>query len=414
MIATQTICGIDIGTTKICTVVASLERDGEIAIHGVGRVPSRGLRKGVVIDRDRTAQSILESKTQAEQMGGVEVDSAFVGITGSHIHATPSNAVVAVSEPSRGITSEDTAHALDLAQRVDIPKGRRLIDVCVRDYIVDGQMGIADPIGISGMRLEVSTLLITAAVQHLQNINRAANGADVDIENLILQPIASGEATLTSEEREAGVALLDVGGGTTDLAVYQEGNVAHVAILPVGGDHFDSDLAYGIHVTTREAEHIKIRMGAVNKRALVSDELIEISKGGGERRETIPRKIVSEIIYPRAEEIFRLVRQNLDKAGLRSRISAGLVLTGGTSLLAGITDLASDIVGVRTRIGYPQYVTGLTDEVRSPIYATVIGLVLLGAREYGQRHPVGAISGVSNALTGLQDAGVSFLKWLAK
>lgn len=414
MIPAQTICGIDIGTTKICTVVAGIERDGEITVLGVGRVPSKGLRKGIVIDVDRTTQSIRESKTQAEQMAGVEIDSAFVGITGSHIQASPSNAVVAVTDPSRGITSEDTAHALDLAQRVEIPQGRRLIDVRVRDYIVDGQMGIADPIGTNGMRLEVNALLITAGVSHLQSINRAVNNAGIDVENIILEPIASGEAVLTPEERDAGVAILDIGGGTADLAVYQEGNVAHVAILPVGGDHFDSDLAYGINITAREAEHLKIRLGGVSKKCLTSEELIEISKMKGERRETIPLKIIGEIIFPRAEEIFRIVGKNLESAGLLDRIPAGMVLTGGTSLLDGMTDLASAVFGFQTRIGYPRFVTGLTEELRSPIYATALGLINLGVLEYGDRRPIGRNGSINAALLTVRSWGLSFLRWLTR
>jgi cell division protein FtsA len=414
VIPSQTICGIDIGTTKICTVVAAIERDGEISILGVGRVPSKGLRKGIVVDLDRTVQSIRESKQQAEQMAGVEVDSAFVGITGSHIRAHPSNAVVAVTDPSRGITSEDTIRALDLAQRVEIPQGRRLIDVRVRDYIVDGQMGIADPIGTNGMRLEVNALLITAAISHLQSINRAVNNADVDVENIILEPIASGEAVLSAEERDAGVAILDIGGGTADLAIFQDGSVAHVAILPIGGDHFDSDLAYGINITPREAEHLKIRLGGVSRECLVSDELIEITKQRGERRETIPLKIICEIIYPRAEEIFRLVRANLETAGLMGRVPAGLVLTGGTSLLEGMTDLASGVMGMQTRIGFPQFVSGLTEELRSPIYATAIGLVQLGATEYGSRRSVRDNGSVANALAVAKNWGIAFLRWVTR
>ncbi len=414
MIPAQTICGIDIGTTKICTVVAEIERDGEITVLGVGRVPSKGLRKGVVVDVDRTTQSIRESKIQAEQMSGVEIDSAFVGITGSHIQALPSNAVVAVTDPSRGITSEDTGHALDLAQRIEIPQGRRLIDVRIRDYIVDGQMGIADPIGTNGMRLEVNALLITAGVSHLQSINRAVNNTGIDIENLILEPIASGEAVLTPEERDAGVAILDIGGGTADLAVYQEGNVAHIAILPVGGDHFDSDLAYGFNITAREAEHLKIRLGGVSKESLTSEELIEISKMKGERRETIPLKIIGEIIFPRAEEIFRIVGKNLETAGLLDRIPAGMVLAGGTSLLNGMTDLASAVLGFQTRIGYPRFVTGLTEELRSPIYATALGLINLGVLEYGDRRTIGQNGGVYDAILSVRSWGLSFLKWITR
>ena len=398
MISSDIIVGIDVGTTKICTVVARMARDGSLEIIGLGRVGSRGLRKGLVVDLERTIASVKESKLQAEQVSGTEIDTAFVGVTGSHIQAHPSNAVVAVADPHKGITSDDTERALDLAQRVDIPRGRRLIDVRVREYIVDGQVGIADPIGMSGMRLEVNTLLITASVSQLENIYRAINNSGIDVEDIILVPIASAEAVLTPEEKESGVAVADIGGGTTDLAVFQENGIAHIAIFPVGGDHFDSDLSYGIGITAREAEHLKVRLGGVGRESLTSEDLVEISKGGGERKEKIPCKIISEIIYPRMQEILYLMRDELDRTGLLKQIPAGLVLTGGTSIMPGIGEMASDIFGLRTRIGYPRDVEGLSEDVRNPMFATAVGLIKLGRGEYAEKR-AGALAGVTGSIT---------------
>jgi cell division protein FtsA len=402
VIAPQTIAGIDVGTTKICTVIASASLDGGLSIVGVGRVPSRGLRKGIVTDLDKTISSIRESKAQAETMSGLDLDSAFVGVTGAHIEAHQSNAVVGVGDPQKGIAEEDTERALDLAQRVEIPRGRRLIDVQVRDYVVDGQSGIPDPIGMNGMRLEVNALLITAAIPPLESVYRAVNQAGVDVEDIALVPIASAEAVLTQSEKENGVALVDIGGGTTDLAIYRQGTILHLAIFPVGGDHFDSDLAYGIGLTARQAEHLKINLGGVGKQFSSSGDIIEITKGG-DRKGAIPLKIIADIIHPRCEEILTIVRDNIGAAGLLKDIPSGVVLTGGTSLLPGITDLASGIFGLQTRIGYPRDIDGLSEETRSPIFSTAVGLVKLGNVEYLEKQHMPGTSPLATAVTTATD-----------
>ncbi|HEX9743873.1 MAG TPA: cell division protein FtsA [bacterium] len=404
MIVSDTLVGIDIGTTKVCTVVARVgSHDGEISIIGIGRAPSRGLRKGRVVDLDRTIQSITESKKQAEHVAGVEIDSAYIGITGSHVEATPANAVVAVTNPQRGITAEDAERALDLAKRVEIPQGRRLIDARVKEYIVDGNIGIMDPVGMSGMRLEVNALLITAASNQLENIYRAVDHAGMDVEDAVIAPIASSEAVLSEDEKEIGVAVIDIGGGTTDLVVFQQGGISHLAVYPVGGDHFDSDLAYGIGITSRQAEHLKVQLGGVSRQYLMSEDLIEISKSGGEKKEAIPLKIIGEIIFPRLEEILRLVNRELRETGLISQIPSGIVLTGGTSMLTGIMELASEVFGVQVRIGYPTDIAGLSEEVRNPMYATSVGLIKLGSYEYRERYPRGIPAGFPAAFDTARD-----------
>jgi len=375
------IVGIDVGTTKICTVVAGFETDEKPTVLGVGLVQSRGLRKGRVTNLDRTISSIRESKIQAEQAAGVTLDSAYVSVTGGHIRCDISNATTAITDPNKGITLEDTEHVIELAQRVDIPKGRRLIDVHVRDYIVDGQVGISDPVGMSGMRLEANVLLISTAIPEIEDIYRAVNQAGIDVENIILAPIASAEGTLAADEKETGTAIIDIGGGTTDLAVYRDGGLVHSKIFSIGGDHFDSDLSYGIGISPRQAEHLKIKLGGVSSDYMSSDDIIEISRDGGERRETLPMKIVAEIIYPRMEEILTVVYEDLKSTGLAGELPGGLVLTGGTSQMPGITETASEIFNMQTRIGYPRDINGLQEEMINPIYSTAIGLVKLGAED---------------------------------
>lgn len=410
MITPETIVGIDVGTTKICALVASVGRDNDLSIIGIGRVASRGLRKGKVIDLERTISSIRESKIQAEQSASASIDSAYISITGAHIQAQPASAVVAVLDPNKGITEEETEHALDLVQRVEIPKGRRLIDIRVRDYIVDGQVGISDPVGMTGMRLEVNALLVSASVAQLESIYRAVNNAGIDVENIVLEPIASAEAVLGPDERMNGVALLDIGGGTTDVAVYRDDRVEHLAVFPVGGDHFDSDLAYGIGITARQAELLKIKLGGVGSEYILSEDIIEISKRGGERRESIPLKIIAEIIHPRLEEILALVRDNLDKAGYLKEIPSGVVLTGGTSLLPGITEMASRVFGVQARIGYPRNPDGLPEDLRNPMYATAVGLVRIGMGEYMEKRMAKVPAPMDNALATVQVWSKSVLR----
>lgn len=385
MSASDSIVGIDIGTTKICTIVAGFEADSKPTILGVGHVQSRGLRKGKVIDLERTISSIRESKIQAEQASGTTLDSAYVGVSGSHIRSDISNGTTAITDPHRGITLEDTEHVIELAQHADMPKGRRLIDVHVRDYIVDGQVGISDPVGMSGMRLEANVLLISTSIPEIEDIYRAVNQSGIDVENIIISPIASAEATLSFDEKESGTAVIDIGGGTTDLAVYRDGGLVHTKIFAIGGDHFDSDLSYGIGMSPRQAEHLKIKLGGVSDDYLKSDDIIEILREGGERKENLPLKIVAEIIYPRLEEILVTVFDEIKASGFVGELPGGVVLTGGTSRMPGITEFSAKIFGMTSRIGYPRGVHGLPEELKNPIYSTAVGLVKLCAEDVVSR-----------------------------
>ncbi len=408
----DSIIGIDIGTTKICTVVTEIEPGNEPVILGIGHVPSRGLRKGVITNIEHTISSIRESKLQAEQAAGVAIDSAFVSMTGAHIQTVLSNTSVAI-DPHRGITVEDMEHVLDKAQHVDIPSGRRLIDVYVRDYIVDGEVGVSDPLSMNAMRLEANALLITTAVPQIENIYRAVNQAGIDVENIILAPIASAEAVLDTDERESGIALVDIGGGTTDIVVYRDNGPVYISIYPVGGDHFDSDIAYGVGLTARQAEHLKIKLGGVSDDYISSEDMIEIARGGGKRREMVPLNIVAKIIQSRLEEILFLVYKDLERSGFLNEIPSGLVLTGGMSLLPGITELASDILGMGARIGYPRNMEGMTDELLNPMYSTAVGLAKLGAIEYREKI-AGSNGGMNDSLSKVTNWGKSIMKWITQ
>jgi cell division protein FtsA len=375
------IASIDIGTTKISTIIANVPYAGEYEIIGVGKYPSIGLRKGLIVDLESTISSIRESKNIAERMAGVTIESACVGATGEHIRSIPTSAVVAVSDPHRGITAEDKRRVLEVAKKIEIPAGQRLIDVLVREYIVDGQTGIKEPLGMSGLRLEVNALLITGAVMYIENIYRAVEAADVVVEDLFLDPVASGEAVLTNDEKNSGVALIDIGGGTTDLVVYQEGCIAHTKIIPVGGDHFDSDISYGLSIPVKEAERIKRMIEGVDGRALDSQEIIEVPKMGAKENQRVPVKIIAEIIRPRLEELLLIVKKEIVSAGLMNKIPAGLVITGGGSQFRGIVEAATSIMSLPVRNGRPHNVVGLREDVQSPIFSTGVGLIKLEAKK---------------------------------
>jgi len=399
MIAPETIVGFDIGTSKICAVVArTLSSDGDLEIATIEKVPSQGIRKGVIVDPDRTCLGIRECKTRAEQIAGGEIDSAFVSVSGAYFQAHHAEAMVGVAEPQKGISQEDIERARDLAQRTEIPRGHRLIDVRIREYVVDGQVGVTDPLGMNGMRLEVKALLITAAIPQIELVYRTLDNAGIDVEDLILQPIAAAEAVLTPKEKETGVALVDIGGGTTDLVVYQNGNIAHVAIFPVGGDHIDSDISCGLGILKPQGERMKIQVGGVGKEHLNSIDLVELTREGN-RSGIVGVKIIAEIIYPRVEEIFTLVGKELVRTNLLNSIPSGFVITGGTALLPGLTDMVTELFQLPARVGNPLPVDGLTEELRNPIYASAIGLAKLGYMEYWEKHPVSTSSPFTNILT---------------
>ncbi len=369
------IVGLDIGTTKICAVVAEPTASG-VDVIGIGTHPSRGLRKGVVVDIDATVDSIKHAVEEAELMADCEISSVYAGIAGGHIEGFNSHGIVAVKD--REVTDNDVRRVIDAAKAVAIPMDREVIHVIPQEYIIDDQDGIREPLGMSGVRLEAKIHIVTAAVTSAQNIVKCANKAGLNVVDIVLEPLASAEAVLADDERDLGVCLIDIGGGTTDIAVFADGAIKHTCVLGLGGYHVTNDIAVGLRTPFEEAERIKKRFGAASARLLGSDDVITVPSVGGRRPREVSRKILCEIIEPRIDEILTLSRQEIVKAGLEDRIPSGLVLTGGCAALAGIGDLAEEIFEAPVRIGQPWRVGGLQDVVKSPMYATGVGLVLYG------------------------------------
>lgn len=383
MTETTTIVGIDVGTTKICTVVGELQEPDLLRIIGVGVSPSRGLRKGVVVNVHEATEAIAASVRKAERISGYDITSAFVGVGGGHISAINSRGVVGISRGARGITESDIERALDAARAIAIPHNREIIHTIPRGYVVDGQEGVKDPIGMQGIRLEVEAHIVTGASTSVSNLVKCVHEAGVEIDDLILQPLASGEAVLTQSEREMGVVLADIGGGTTDIGIFIEGSIWHSIILGTGGEHVTRDVAVGLRTPFNTAEELKIKYGHAMPSSLTTDELIEVTSFGDGAREAISRLRLSEVIEARAEEILTLILREVKRSGYDGLLAAGLVLCGGTAELAGFQQLGQRVLQLPVRLGTPHDLQGLTDVLESPAYATSVGLLLWGMR-HGQ------------------------------
>jgi cell division protein FtsA len=380
----ELIVGLDIGTTKICVIVAEQTENG-IDIVGIGTHPSRGLRKGVVVDIDATVDSIKHAVEEAELMADYEITSVYAGIAGSHIQGFNSHGVVAVKD--REVRESDVKRVIDAAKAVAIPMDREVIHVIPQEFIIDDQDGILEPLGMSGVRMEAQIHIVTAAVSSAQNVVKCANKAGLNVMDIVLEPLASAEASLQDDERDLGVCLIDIGGGTTDVAVFADGSIKHTSVLGLGGYHISNDIAVGLRTPFEEAERIKKKFGVAASRFLPSDDVISVPSVGGRRPRQVSRKILCEIIEPRVDEILSLARRSLINAGLESRIPSGVVLTGGCSALEGLLDLAEEIFEAPVRPGLPTDVGGLQDVVRSPMYATGVGLALFGASQaHSGRH----------------------------
>jgi len=373
----ELVVGLDIGTTKICAVVAEVEAD-EVNIIGIGSHPSVGLRKGVVVNIESTVESIKKAVEEAELMAGCEISSVYAGIACGHVTGFNSNGVIAIK--GEEISQSDVDRVIEAARAVAIPMDREVIHVLPQEFIVDGEGGINNPVGMAGVRLEARIHIVTGAVTSAQNIVKCANKAGLDVCDIILEPIASCESVLTPEEKEVGAGLIDIGGGTTDLAVFSANNVKHTFVLSLGGNNMNNDISVGLRTPMAEAERIKLKYGTCIADRIGNDETIEISDLSGRGGRKLPRQILAEILEPRVEEIFTLVKRELMQAGLKNAIASGVVLTGGASLLEGISEIAESVFEQPVRIGRPQGVSGLVDVVNSPMYATGVGLVIYGAR----------------------------------
>ncbi len=380
--AGEIVVGLDIGTTKICAVVAEARPDG-VEIIGMGTHPSEGLRKGVVINIEHTVNSIKEAVEEAETMAGCEIGSVYAGIAGGHIKGFNSHGVIALKD--KEVTQKDIDRVIEAASAVAIPMDREVIHTLVQEFIVDDQDGIMDPLGMSGVRLEAKVHIVTGAVTSAQNIIKCANRAGLDVCDIVLESIASSEAVLNREERNLGVALLDFGGGTTDMAVFSKGSIKHTSVLALGGDNLTYDIAVGLRTPKIEAEKIKMKYGCSLCSLIGKDETIEVPAVGERPPRVISRQILGEILEPRVEEIFSLIHSDLVRSGYDDKISSGVVITGGSAELAGVPEIAEQIFNAPARLGYPKGINGLVEIVNKPMYATAVGLVLFGARSQKKR-----------------------------
>ena len=386
MTTKELIVGLDIGTTKICCLVTEMQEEGRLDIIGMGTHPSRGLRKGVVIDIDSTVESMRMAVEEAEMMAGVEINMVNVGIAGSHIKGFNSHGVVATKEGE--VSEQDIQRVLDAAKAVAIPLDRELIHTIPQEYILDSQDGIHEPLGMSGVRLEARVHIVTGAVASAQNIIKCANRCGLDVGDICLEQLASAKAVLSSDERELGVCLLDIGGGTTDIAIFADGHVKHTTVLAIGGDHITNDIAVGLRTPTKEAEELKRKYGCALSSMINAEETFEVPSIGDRKPRTIARHILAEIIEPRIEELFTLVNREIVRSGFDETIAAGIVLTGGTTILEGMTELAEEVFNKPVRRGLPVGIGGLADVVASPVYATAVGLALFGAKRLnGNQEP---------------------------
>jgi cell division protein FtsA len=371
------IVGLDIGTTKICTVVGEATHN-EINIIGIGTHPSVGLRKGVVVNIEATVDSIQKAVEEAEIMAGCEISSVYAGIAGGHITGFNSRGIIAIKGDE--ITQQDIDRVIDAARAVAIPMDREVIHVLPQEFIVDDQAGIQNPLGMSGVRLEAKIHIVTGAVTSAHNIVKCANRAGLDVCDIVLESLASGEAVLTNEEKDLGTALLDMGGGTTDLAVFCNNTIKHTFVLSLGGDNLDRDIAVGLRAPKAEAERIKTKYGCCIAQNISSEETIEVPGMGGRESTKMQRQILGEILEPRMEEIFTLIKREIYRAGMENMTASGIVLTGGTALLEDAVEMADVVLGMPARLGKPRGIGGLVDVVNNPMYATGVGLVLYGAK----------------------------------
>lgn len=392
----RAVVALDIGTTKICALVAEVNAslDGSLRIVGVGTVPSKGIRKGVVVNVGEVSAAITEAVQRAERTSGYEIASAYVGLAGAHISAVNSRGVVAISRGERGVRTVDIERALEAARAIDIPHNREILHIIPRGFTVDGDDGVRDPVGMQAYRLEVEAHIVTGATSSIQNLVKCVQAAGIQIDALVLEPLASGEATLTDIEREMGVVLVDIGGGTTDIAIFIEGSIWHTVVLPTGGEQLTNDIAVGLRTPFNAAEEIKIKYGHALPDTLLSEEPVKVVMFGEDSLQYVSRQFLAEIIQARAEEIFEMILKEVKRSGYDGLLPAGLVLCGGTASLPGIRELARDVMDLPVRIGDPQNLTGLVDTLQNPAFATSVGLLQWGlkhdtplpARQPGSNH----------------------------
>lgn len=373
------IVGLDIGTSKVVAIVGAITREGVLEIVGIGSHPSRGLKKGVVVNIESTVQSIQRAIEEAELMAGCQIHSVYAGIAGSHIRSLNSHGIVAIRD--REVYQLDLERVIDAAQAVAIPADQKVLHILPQEYVIDTQEGIKEPLGMSGVRLEAKVHLVTCAVNASQNIEKCIRRCGLEVEDIILEQLASSYAVLTDDERELGVCLVDIGGGTTDIAIFTEGAIRHTGVIPIAGDQVTNDIAMALRTPTQNAEEIKIKYACALTQLAGADETIKVPSVGDRPPRDLSRQALAEVVEPRYDELFTLVQAELRRSGFEDMIAAGIVLTGGTSKMEGVVELAEEIFHTPVRIGSPQDVNGLTDIVRNPIYSTGVGLLQYGLKQ---------------------------------
>ncbi len=377
------IVALDIGTTKVCAIVAEIKSPDEINVLGVGTHPSNGLKKGVVVNIDKTIESIKSAVDQAEEMSGCEIRSVYVGVAGGHVQGMSGHGMITLK--SKEVTAPDVERAIESASAVMIPSDREVLHVIPQEYIVDGQSGIKDPVGIYGMKLETKVHIVTGQITAAQNLVKCVHNAGMDVSDMVLEQIASSEAVLSNDEKEIGVVLIDCGGGTCDVAIFYGGTIRCTENIALGGDHVDRDISLGLSTPLTEARKIKEKYGSAYVENVPSDEIIQIESVGGRPPRKIIRKDLAMIIEPRMEEIFSMVRKAINRSGYKDLIPAGAVITGGSINIDGSQEIAEKVLGVPVRIGQPNSVGGLSDHTSNPLYATGVGLLLYGVKSGGEK-----------------------------
>ena len=385
------IVGLDIGTSKVVAIVGEVRQDNEIEIIGIGSHPSRGLKKGVVVNIESTVQSIQRAVEEAELMAGVEIDSVYAGIAGSHVSSLNSHGIVPIKDGE--VSHVDVERVIDAARAVAIPADQKILHILPQEFIIDNQEGIHDPVGMSGVRLEARVHMVTGAVSAAQNIIKCVRRCGLEVEDLILEQLASSYSVLEEDEKDLGVCLVDIGGGTTDIAVFTGGSIRHTAVIPIAGDQVTNDIAVALRTPTQHAEEIKLKYACALTQLASPDETIEVPSIGDRPPRRLSRQTLAEVVEPRYEELLTLIQSELRRSGYEDLVAGGVVLTGGSSKMEGLIDLAEEVFHMPVRLGIPQYVTGLVDVVRNPIHATGVGLLLFGHRNRALRVPELAGSG---------------------